>query len=125
MFFSVALSLGTKEGLAVAALMIGLNLYKDNTESKPVQLYNSPDSVIIFSKGRYFCPFYCKVQHAHRAHDASYQCGFDACSHFKIHTVQDSLIFKVKKSCTVNKNSCKLLTDTLHVSSTLIGRADK
>lgn len=90
---------GLKEGILVALLFIGLNLHKDHTESKPVDIINGSETVTIFSKGSYFCPFYCEVNHVHRAHRLEYKCGLENCLHYTIK--EDSLknIIKVKKSC--------------------------
>ena len=90
---------GLKEGILVALLFIGINLYKDKTETDPLPLANDTESVIIHSKGTYFCPFYCGARHVHRAHTVSYSCGLENCHHFTVKTDSLNNIFKVKKSC--------------------------
>ena len=115
----VAISLGTKEGIIAALLMVALNLYNDHTETKPALLYNTAGSVTIYSKGSYFCPYYCGARHVHQAHLTSYDCGLDGCTHFEVNVDSLDRIFKVKKSCKSIKKSIKLTTDTLHVSSLL------
>ena len=88
---------GLKEGILVALMMIGLNLYKDHTETKPAPLANAHGSVTIHSKGSYFCPFYCGAKHVHRVHSTSYSCGLDNCSHFEVTVDSLDTIFKIKK----------------------------
>ena len=77
------MSLGTTEGIIAALIIIVLNVYQDKTETKPLAVTNDPgESIVIFSKGSYFCPSYCKISHPHRAHSLDHNCGSDVCNHY-------------------------------------------
>ena len=94
----VAVSLGTKEGIIAAIIMVIMNVYQDKTESKPLEVINADadTSEIIFTKGTYFCPFYCKISHPHRAHSAKHDCESDKCTHFIAEPYEENLAIQIK-----------------------------
>jgi hypothetical protein len=97
----VMISLGDVEGIVLALLMIGLNIYQDKTEPKPMEVAGGSHhqtSAIIIKKGHYFCPTYCEVDHPHRAHSKEYDCESDPCLHFLVKIWEENLLIKLKNT---------------------------
>ena len=94
----IAVSLGTKEGIIAAIIMVIMNVYQDKTETEPLTVLNAgePTSAIIFTKGSYFCPSYCKISHPHRAHGVEYNCESDICHHFIVEPYDETSALQVK-----------------------------
>ena len=94
----IALSLGTKEGLIAAIIMVVMNVYQDKTKTEPLEIINADvnTSAIIFTKGTYFCPFYCKISHPHRAHGEDFNCESDHCHHFIAKPIDEIFALQVK-----------------------------
>ena len=76
----IALSISSwQAGLFLAACISALNIYEDRQEAT-IYIHPLLGQIQLVTKGSYFCPSYCDVQHIHSAHLADYNCGHLGCT---------------------------------------------
>lgn len=67
-------------GVVVAAWIAAMNIIKDKAEAT-IYIHPVKGEIQELSKGNYFCPSFCDVQHTHKAHKGGYKCGHLKCNH--------------------------------------------
>ena len=67
-------------GVVIAAWIASQNIMQDRREAS-IYIHPIKGEIQLLSKGSYFCPSYCQVQHTHQAHKGDYDCGCPECVH--------------------------------------------
>ena len=76
----IALSISSwQAGLLLAACISALNIYEDRQEAT-IYIHPVLGPIQLVTRGSYFCPSYCDVQHVHSAHLSDYSCGHLGCA---------------------------------------------